>query len=165
MACPRCKQTHQTAEEVKACLAEWQRTRGVTPIKDLIARSSLGTPAIALRKRADPKVVERALARADEAQRLPSSMRMAAVYTKGAVDIQKDLQGVVAKKVTDKGTRRGGLGELEVAPGDDALTKKPGYFAFARALIGNFPVCWRSTEEEAREYGEQFMRDVADGKR
>jgi len=35
--------------------------------EELLSRSSLGTPeAVAIRKRADPKVVERILARADE---------------------------------------------------------------------------------------------------
>jgi hypothetical protein len=132
--CPRCKQTHQTAEEVKTCLTEWQRTRGVTPFKELLARSSLGTPgAVALRKTADPKLVKRVLDRVDELE-------------------------AKQRKVIDKGAR--GLDTLEIVSGIHSITEKPGFFVFARAIIGNFPVCWRPTEQEARKYGEQFMLDV-----
>ena len=61
------------------------------------------------------------------------------------------------KTVSDKGAREVVPG-LEVEPGRHPGTKKLGFFAYARKLIGNFPVCWRPTEKEAWEYGAEFVR-------
>ena len=47
---------------------------------------------------------------------------------------------------------------LEVIAGVHPITKKKGFFAYARALFGNFPVCWYPTEDAAMQYGKQFLK-------
>ena len=126
MACPRCSKIHVRASEVQACHAEWLKRQSVDT---LISRSSLGTPeAVALRKRADPAIVKRVLARADE---LESS--------------RKEIPA-----------------GLEIAPGKHPKTGADGFFAYARKLIGNFPICWNPTRTAALVYGIEFINRAAE---
>lgn len=65
------------APEYTAFLNQLERTKlERAPFDELLARSSLGTPeAVATRKQADPQIVERILARADELQVARDTLR------------------------------------------------------------------------------------------
>lgn len=58
--------------------------------------------------------------------------------------------------VTDRVAR--GVG-LEIVPGVHRFTHKKGFFAIHCALLGNFPICWKPTEAEARAKGETFVKE------
>jgi hypothetical protein len=60
--------------------------------------------------------------------------------------------------MTDKGVREEMLAGLEVRPGKHPETGKHGFFVYDRANLGNFPICWKPTEQAARAYGIEFMK-------